>query len=105
MDGFWGVETELLHAGHDFGLLCYQLRIDMLQKRNEMLNHSSEKLNFIQKRKRNERQSREESKIFRLPFLISQQKVFDQSFFTIQMSLGVFQSKISHGNESRNILL
>jgi hypothetical protein len=23
MDGFWGVETELLHAGHDLGLLCY----------------------------------------------------------------------------------
>jgi hypothetical protein len=23
LDGFWGVETELLHAGHDLGLLCY----------------------------------------------------------------------------------
>jgi hypothetical protein len=71
-----------------------------------MLKHSSEKLNFIPKKKRNERQSRRQSKVFRLPFLISQQKrFFDQSSFTIQMSLGVFQSKISHGNESRKILL
>jgi hypothetical protein len=23
LDGFWGVETELLYAGHDLGLLCY----------------------------------------------------------------------------------
>jgi hypothetical protein len=30
---------------------------------------------------------------------------FDQSFFTIQMSLGVSQSKIFHENESRKILL
>jgi hypothetical protein len=72
----------------------------------EMLKHSSEKLNFIPKKKRNERQSRRKSKVFRLPFLISQQKrLFDQSSFTIQMSLGGFQSKISHGSESRKILL
>jgi hypothetical protein len=71
-----------------------------------VLKHSSEKLNFIPKKKRNERKSRRKSKVFRLPFLISQQKrLFDQSSFTIQMSLGVYQSKISHGNESRKILL
>jgi hypothetical protein len=70
-----------------------------------MLKHSSEKLNFIPKKKQNERQSRRKSKVFRLSFLISQQKrLFDQSSFTIQMSLGVFQSKTSHENESRQIL-
>jgi hypothetical protein len=42
--------------------------------RSEMLKHSSEKLNFIRKKKRNERQRRIKSKTFRLPFLISQQK-------------------------------
>jgi hypothetical protein len=52
--------------------------------RSEMLKHSPEKLNFIPKYKRNERQSRRTSKIFRLPFLISQQKrLFDQSSSTI----------------------
>jgi hypothetical protein len=66
-----------------------------------MLKHSPKKLNFIPQKKRNERQSRRISKMFRLPFLISQQKqLFDQSSFTIQMSLGVFHSK---GNESRLI--
>jgi hypothetical protein len=71
-----------------------------------MLKHSSEKLNFIPKKKRNERLSRRKSKNFRLPFLISQQKrLFDQNSFTIQMSLGVFMSKISHGNERRKILI
>jgi hypothetical protein len=71
-----------------------------------MLKQSSEKLNFIPKKKRIERQSRRKFKIFRLPFLISQQKrLFDQNSFTIQMSLGGFQSKISHGNESRKILI
>jgi hypothetical protein len=66
-----------------------------------MLKNSSEKLNFIPKKKRNERQRRRKSKIFRLPFLISQQKrLFDQNSFTIQMSLGVLQSD---GNESRKI--
>jgi hypothetical protein len=60
-----------------------------------MLKHSSEKLIFLPKKKRNERQSRRKSKVFRLPFLVSQQKqLFDQSSFTIQMSLEVFQSKI-----------
>jgi hypothetical protein len=74
--------------------------------RSEMLKHSSEKLNFIPKKKLNERQTLNKSKVFRLPFLISQQKrLFDQSSFPIQMSLGVFQSKIFHGNESRKILL
>jgi hypothetical protein len=54
----------------------------------------------IPKKKRNKRQSRKKSKVFRPPFPISQQKrLFDQSSFTIQMSLGVFQSKISHGND------
>jgi hypothetical protein len=49
---------------------------------------------------------RRKSKVFRLPFQISQQKrLFDQSSFTIQMSLGVFQNKIAHGNESCKILL
>jgi hypothetical protein len=68
-----------------------------------MLKHSQEKLNFIPKKKRNERQSRRTSKIVRLPFLISQQKqLFDQSSFTIQMSLGVFQS---NGNESHKIFI
>jgi uncharacterized protein YlbG (UPF0298 family) len=68
-----------------------------------MLKHSSEKLNFIPKKKRNERQSRRKSKIFRLPFLIYQQKrLFEQSSFTIQMSLGVFQS---NGHESRKIFI
>jgi hypothetical protein len=58
------------------------------------------------KKKRNECQSRRKSKVFRLPFLISQQKrLFDQSSFIIQMSLGVFQSKISHENKSRKILI
>jgi hypothetical protein len=58
---------------------------------------NSEKLIFIPEKKRN---------VFRLPFLISQQKrLFDQSSFTIQMSLGVFQSEISHENESRIISL
>jgi hypothetical protein len=48
----------------------------------------------------------QKSKVFRLPFLISQQKrLFDQNSFTIQMSLEVFQSKISHENESHKILL
>jgi hypothetical protein len=70
--------------------------------RSEMLKHSSEKLNFIPKKKRNERQSRRISKMFRLPFLISQQeRLFDQNSFTIQMSLEVFQS---NGNGSRKIL-
>jgi hypothetical protein len=68
-----------------------------------MLKNSSEKLNFIPKKKQNERKSRRKSKTFRLPFLISQQKrLFDQNSFTIQMSLGVFQS---NGNESRKILI
>jgi hypothetical protein len=68
-----------------------------------MLKHSSEKLIFIPKKKRNERQSRRKSKNFRLPFLIFQQKrFFDQNFFTIQMSLGVFMSKISHGMKLLN---
>jgi hypothetical protein len=72
--------------------------------RSKMLKHSSEKLNFIPKKKLNERQSRRKSKIFRLPFFISQQKrLFDQSSFIIQMSLGVLMSKISHGNESRKL--
>jgi hypothetical protein len=72
----------------------------------EMLKHSSEKLNFILKKKRYERQSRRKSKVFRLPFLISQQKrLFDQNSFTIQMSLGVFMSKNSHENESREIFI
>jgi hypothetical protein len=74
--------------------------------RSQILKHSSEKLNFIPKKMRNERQSRRKSKIFRLPFLIFQQKLlFDPSSFTIQMSSAVFQSKISHGNESRKIWL
>jgi hypothetical protein len=59
-----------------------------------MLKYSSEKLNFTPKKVRNERQSRRQSKVFRLPFLISQQKrLFDQSSFTIQMSLGFFRAK------------
>jgi hypothetical protein len=71
-----------------------------------MLKHSSEKLNLIPKKKRNERQSRKKSKTFRLPFLISQQKrLFDQNSFAKQMSLGGFQSKISYGNESCKILI
>jgi hypothetical protein len=71
-----------------------------------MLKHASEKLNFIPKKKRNERQSRRKSKIFRLPFLISQQKrLFDQNSFTIQMSLGVFMSNFLHGNESRKTFI
>jgi hypothetical protein len=71
-----------------------------------MLKHSSEKLIFIPKKKRNERQSRRKSKIFRLPFLFSQQKrLFGQNSFTIQMSLAVFESKISHGNGSHKILI
>jgi hypothetical protein len=86
---FWGVKS----SGCDF--TCY---------RSEMLKHFSENLNFIPKKKRNELQSRKKSKVFRLPFLIFQQKrLFDKSSFTIQMSLGVFQSKICHGNESRKI--
>jgi hypothetical protein len=69
----------------------------------EVLTHSSEKLNFIPQKKRNERQSRRISKMFRLPFLISQQKrLFDQNSFTIQMSLEIFQS---NGNESRKLLI
>jgi hypothetical protein len=37
---------------------------------------------------------RRKSKVFRLPFLISQQKrLFYSSSFTIQMSLGVFRAK------------
>jgi hypothetical protein len=57
-------------------------------------------------KKRNERQNRRKFKIFQLPFLISQQKrIFDQNSFTIQMSLGVFQNKISHENESHKILI
>jgi hypothetical protein len=66
--------------------------------RSEMLKNSSEKLNFIPNKKRNKRQSHWKSKIFRLPFLITQKKrFFDQNSFTIQVSLGVFMSKISHG--------
>jgi hypothetical protein len=68
-----------------------------------MLKHSPKNLIFIPQKKRNERQSRRISKMFRLPFLISQQKqLFDQSSFTIQVSLGVFHS---NGNESRLILI
>jgi hypothetical protein len=71
-----------------------------------MLKHSSEKLNLIPKNKRNEHHSRSKFKISRLLSLVSQQKrLFDQSSFTIQMSLGVFQGKISHGNESRNFFI
>jgi hypothetical protein len=75
--------------------------------RSEMLKHSSEKLNSLPKKKAKERQSRRKSKVFRLPLLIShqQKRIFDQSSFTIQMSLGDFLSKIFHGNESRKILL
>jgi hypothetical protein len=40
--------------------------------RSEMLKHSSEKLNFKPKKKRNECQSHRKSKVFRLPFLFSQ---------------------------------
>jgi hypothetical protein len=36
--------------------------------RSEMLKISSEKLNFIPKKERNERQSRRKSKVFWLPF-------------------------------------
>jgi hypothetical protein len=47
-------------------------------------NIPQKKLNFIPKKKRNERQSRRKSKIFRLLFIISQQKrLFDQISFTI----------------------
>jgi hypothetical protein len=71
--------------------------------RSEILKHFSVKLNFIPQKKRNDRQSRRKSKIFWLSFLISQQKrFFDQNSSTIQMSLGVFQSK---ENESRKILI
>jgi hypothetical protein len=71
--------------------------------RREMHKYFSEKLNFIPKKKRNELQSRRKSKTFRLPFLNTQQKrLFDQNSFTIQMSLGVYQS---NRNESRKILI
>jgi hypothetical protein len=76
------------------------VRIHMLHKWNV--------LTFIRKAKfHTEKEAKwmsksQKSKVFRIPFLISQQnRLFDQNSFTIQMLLGIFQSKISHGNESR----
>jgi hypothetical protein len=88
----WGVKSSGCENSHAAEVKCSNI--------------PQKKLNFILKKKRNERQSRRKSKVFGLPFLISQQKrLFDQSSFTIQMSLEVFQRKISHGNESCKILL
>jgi hypothetical protein len=83
------------HCLHGSGLLGSEKQrlLEFTCYRSEMLKHSSEKPNFIPKKKWNERQRRRQFKVFRLPFLISQRKrLFDQSSFTIQMSLGVFQS-------------
>jgi hypothetical protein len=82
---FWGVKISGCENSHATEMKCSNI--------------PQKKPNFIPQKKRNERQNRRISKIFRPPFLISQQKrLFDQNSFTIQMSLGVF---MSNENESR----
>jgi hypothetical protein len=60
------------HYLHESGLLGSEKQWlwEFTCCRSEMLKHSSEKLNFISKKKRNERQSRRKSKVFPLPFII-----------------------------------
>jgi hypothetical protein len=57
---FWGVKSSGCENSHATDA--------------QMLKHSLEKLNFIPKNKRKERQSLRKSKVFRLQFLIFQQK-------------------------------
>jgi hypothetical protein len=83
---FWGVKSSGCENSHA----------------TEMLKHSLEKLKSIPKKKRSECQSRRKSK--KNPASIPHfPRLFDQNYFTIQMSLGGFKSKISHGSESRKI--
>jgi hypothetical protein len=68
------------------------VRIYMLQKWNAQT--FLRKAKFHTKKEAKWASKPQKSKIFRLPFLISQQKrLFDQSSFTIQMSLGFFKAK------------
>jgi hypothetical protein len=68
------------------------VRIHMLQKWNAQT--FLRKAKFHTEKEAKWSSKMQKTKVFRLPFLLSQQKrLIDQSFFTIQMSLGFFRAK------------